>query len=543
MRTHRSPFIICLALTLLCGALINAPFHNFQVFLAQGDHGRDLYAAERILHGDIPYRDFWWVYGPLMPYYYALFFKLFGVQISSILLGKIVLNMAAGVFFFLGAAEVFPAIAALAAALWFLTFHLDFFFTYNHAGGIAMMLGAVWMHLAYLKRRSPACAWGALAFVFILGLIKINFALTALVMTVIVVAAADRWARSWANAPRAHSLNRKLFYTSALMLIPLLWWGAYSWFLRGLSITEIRQCLPYLGGDEPYNTVGPLQTLPILAQNILNGIAASPTSIAMCVLVLLSLGHGIFLMTRRDRPAETRLIVLTAAYSVLFYALNLHEFIKSGVHYRSFWAQPLSMLLMFTVLVFSIQPLPRWTKTLLWSVLLLLIAVSAHTTTQTVNSFKTGQHYLGGKRGGVYVTNDRHWLQTVVLTTKQLETAFPNREPFLALPYDCLYYYMTGTKSPTRQLIFFDHINIPAEQEQTIIADLESNRIAGVLVSSRQNAQERGLGTLGVSYCPLLAQYFNTQFTPVAKIGDWVNEPGWAWNHGTLILKRISPEQ
>ena len=62
-------------LTLIGGILIYFPAHNYQPLLAQGDHGRDLYAFDQTIHGAKPYRDYWWVYGPLMPYYYALFFK------------------------------------------------------------------------------------------------------------------------------------------------------------------------------------------------------------------------------------------------------------------------------------------------------------------------------------------------------------------------------------------------------------------------------------------------------------------------------------
>ena len=42
-------------------------------------------------HGKLPYKDFWWVYGPLMPYYYGLFYKIFGMHITSVLLGRAVL--------------------------------------------------------------------------------------------------------------------------------------------------------------------------------------------------------------------------------------------------------------------------------------------------------------------------------------------------------------------------------------------------------------------------------------------------------------------
>ena len=51
---------------------------DFQSALAQGDHGRDLYAFRKTLEGKLPYKDYWWVYGPLMPFYYGSFINIFG---------------------------------------------------------------------------------------------------------------------------------------------------------------------------------------------------------------------------------------------------------------------------------------------------------------------------------------------------------------------------------------------------------------------------------------------------------------------------------
>src|SRR5271170_7706028 len=132
---------IFLLLTILMSALFVWPELNFQDLLSQGDHGRDLYAFDAVTHGKLPYKDFWWVYGPLMPYYYGLFFKIFGIHISSIILGKLILRIMGGVLICLGLMEVSSAMAAFLCACWFMLFQQDFFFTYNHLGGIIMVLG------------------------------------------------------------------------------------------------------------------------------------------------------------------------------------------------------------------------------------------------------------------------------------------------------------------------------------------------------------------------------------------------------------------
>jgi hypothetical protein len=50
------------------------------------DESLELYCAERVLHGQLPYRDFWTMYGPAQFYVLAGFFKLFG---SSVLTGRL----------------------------------------------------------------------------------------------------------------------------------------------------------------------------------------------------------------------------------------------------------------------------------------------------------------------------------------------------------------------------------------------------------------------------------------------------------------------
>ena len=109
------------------GILITAPYTNYQDYLAQGDHGRDLYAAQAVYRGELPYKDFWWVYGPLMPYYYGLFFKVFGVQISSMILGELLLRVLGGILICLAMMEVASSTTAFFLRLLVYAFPTGFF--------------------------------------------------------------------------------------------------------------------------------------------------------------------------------------------------------------------------------------------------------------------------------------------------------------------------------------------------------------------------------------------------------------------------------
>ena len=129
---------------------------------------------------------------------------------------------------------------------------------------------------------------------------------------------------------------------------------------------------------------------------------------------------------------------------------------------------------------------------------------------------------------------------TVTPTVSYLKTNLKDDELFFALPYDAVL-FLTDKVSPTRHDHFFDHEFIPPDQEKATIADLEDRRVNWILLSAGKTAWNSGLGTLGKTYCPLLGAYIAENFKTVAQFGDWVNgSPGWAWNHGTRILKRIA---
>lgn len=69
-------FILALFVQLLTVRRTSGPYDEFL----------SLYGADQVLHGGVPYRDFWTMYGPAQFYALAAFFKLFGV---STLAGRI----------------------------------------------------------------------------------------------------------------------------------------------------------------------------------------------------------------------------------------------------------------------------------------------------------------------------------------------------------------------------------------------------------------------------------------------------------------------
>src|SRR5256885_9378206 len=84
--------------------------------------GYNLYASERVLDGDVPFRDFHTLYPPAIFYLNAALFKWMGVSLHTALLGVLVFKALTVVVIYLSGRQVMPRtwalVAALSALLW-----------------------------------------------------------------------------------------------------------------------------------------------------------------------------------------------------------------------------------------------------------------------------------------------------------------------------------------------------------------------------------------------------------------------------------------
>ena len=217
-------------------------------FLAQGDHGHDLYCYQQTLKGKVPYRDYWWVYGPLMPYYYSFFFFLLGINIKSILIGKAILFFFSSILCFLILSVFISLPFALLGSIWFTTFYPDFFHTYSHTGGVTATLLVIYYLALYIKIPKLKYQLIALVSAFILCLIKINMGITSLILILLISFLTNRIKENVIPAK-----NKKV-YTIAILVffagIALI----HFVLLYGLPFHIIRQCFPYISADHPMNS-------------------------------------------------------------------------------------------------------------------------------------------------------------------------------------------------------------------------------------------------------------------------------------------------
>ncbi|MCK5083109.1 MAG: hypothetical protein KAR31_09415, partial [Candidatus Omnitrophica bacterium] len=428
-------------LLILSGFLLLHQRLVYQPFLASGDHGRDLYAFEATMRGQLPYKDYWWVYGPLTPYYYSIFFKLFGVAISSVLLGKFLLNLAAGIFFFATLSFFIPSMFAYVATLWFWIFKPEFFFTYNHIAGITCLMAIVYYMLDHFRNKNLISLYAALLATFALSLIKINFGIIALILLILFTYLPNRFNK------KPISKGEKRFYWIALAGMPLAVFLVYWSLLNTLPIYAIRQCLPYLASDHPNNAPF-LLTAKAWWNTIAVNINISWQNRIFAALLLCSI-----LQTLRNLHRNTfnPVIKKEVQYAILlfmfFYCLNMHEYFASAVIYRAYWAKPFSMLLVFLFLGLAVKNFPKKIQVLLILTLFAIVFTRFNSEVKHVETLRDLNKNLGMDRASILTTNSNSWQAAVKQTTSFLKKNLAPEESFFALPYDPLYYYLTGKKS------------------------------------------------------------------------------------------------
>lgn len=508
------------------------PQINYQPYLAQGDHGRDLYAASASIQGQIPYIDYWWVYGPLMPYYYGLFQFMLGATAISVLIGKTLLIILSTLLIYLVLATIVSVPFSLIGGLWFLVFGPEFLITFNHTGGVTLTLAVLYCSLLYLNnQKNKYAAWGAI-FSFLLCLVKINFGLISFGILIFSILLSNKLYN------KSFSYKEKILYIFGFIALIAGVFGIYFALTSKLPIYEIRQCLPYLASDHPHNQ-SVLKTSVSFLKSIYFSISENRINLSFAFLIWLCLGYvSIHFYNKKFRSSCLKKIIATFLILFCFYGLNLHEYLLSGVVYRAIWAKSFNFLFIFFIIGLAAADLNRFIRIFLLGSLLCMVCFFGYQKFQQVETVKTKYQFLNFKRGQIFTGNSPQWTNTVTQTTLYLQEHVRSNETFFAMPYDVLYYYLTGQKSPTRHLIFFDHINIPPEQEKSIIAELEKNHVNWVVLSNRMSSQEKGLGRFGVTYCPIIAQYLENNFELAAQYGAWGYSPQWIENHGTRILKR-----
>lgn len=169
--------------------------------------GYNLYSAERILAGEVPYRDFHTLYPPETLYVNARLFQWFGVSLYTALFGVFIFKTLTVIFIYLSGREVLPRIWALAVAtlaLVWLRPNGPFKAVPMHYGALFLAV-ALWLLLKHCRAPRSALLLAAGCALGVLATFKHNIGAYALVGVLVVALLDDQhislrpvaWLRHW----------------------------------------------------------------------------------------------------------------------------------------------------------------------------------------------------------------------------------------------------------------------------------------------------------------------------------------------------------
>ena len=156
--------------------------------------GYNLYASERVLEGDVPYRDFHTLYPPAIFYLNAAVFKWLGVSLHSALLGALIFKVLTVLMIYLSGRQVMPRtwalVSALSSLLW-LRPNGPFKSVPMHYGALFLAL-SMYLLLKYEKRQKLFVMFLAGVSLGLVALFKHNIGAYALAGSIAFLVAEDR---------------------------------------------------------------------------------------------------------------------------------------------------------------------------------------------------------------------------------------------------------------------------------------------------------------------------------------------------------------
>lgn len=522
-------------LTIVTALLITSPLLDFQPYLAQGDHGRDLYGYWMITQGKIPYHDFTLMFGPLMPYYYACFLKLFGISIHSVLLGQNILIIAsAALIFSICRCFTSPFAAYCSTVLFLYTRGFEFFYTYNHTGAFATILLIVYFLFKFSETKHLTFFYLGFFSLTLLMLIRLNMGVALLCgynFSIIIITLFQH--KSWTKTIK-HFLLANL--TSILPVILI-----YYVLLKNLPYYIIQQSFPWGQVQRAETNQTIFYNLLTLYTSLVDFFLMHWRANILGLFFIVVVTHFIWFIKQNKLTLQNKIFFLILC---LFNILTLHEFIASGVPYRMGWAHPIFLLICIFIASQLFKSNPHKHKTqnihiIAFTIILVISCLGIKKYHALINEQISKKICLIYGPNQIYTSQPVQWFNTITSTLNYIDNNIPRDESIFVIPCDPLYLFLSQRKSPTREIMLFEHFNIPQEQEQNIIQTLEEKKVNWIIGSNRLFTTEAGMGIFGKTYCQTLAEYINNNFEAVSHYGEWNSAPSWADNHGIYIFKRV----
>jgi hypothetical protein len=524
------------------------------------DGGREMYVPWRLADGEMLYRDLFFVYGPVVPYWHAALFRTFGVHLNLLYASGLVVGAATIVVAFLLARLVVTTGLALAAASLVAVgcvFHPSadncvFPYSFNASYASLMNLLAGWLLLTSDGARRGGRPLLAATCVAFSALAKQEFGVGGLAFLVIHAF----WCLRTAD-PRT---QRTLGWALAIALgLPALGYGFFAWQVGPYRlVTESlwpHRMLSAMARFERY-TVGSTFDLRLVGRLLVHasGILATMAVLVaaayagerrtrgMGFLLMLAaaagtlaspLGPGLLdflyagrahltnavvlafaavLSWRRDRLRNVRWVVLLA------FLQTWRSPLFGGVSVYSAFVNPAALVVLIWLLAEGWASLASVRSRSAWQRAVLAVCVTACAVTVTVKArvFRRIDHRVATERGALYVHPSVGPALEGLLRTVEARTAPADR--VLLLPEDNAVHFLSGRRSVSRHYQIIPGI-LDADGERALIATADLERVRFATVSNRMTA-EYGAPFFGVDYCQEIGRWLRARFTLTQTIGN-----------------------
>ncbi len=486
--------------------------------------GYSLYGAERVLEGEIPYRDFHTLYPPAIVYLNAAVFKLAGISLYNALLVVFVFKTLTALALYFCARRLMPRLWAIAAAsfslLW-LRPNGPFKAVPMHYGALFLVL-ALYLLLVYLGNRKPAVLIAAGFCLGLLALFKHNIGAYSLIGSLAVVSfdeSGSGFSRITGNYRRALTLAAGLLLTVAPVCIYFIIQGALGAMMRALLLGPGEFLLSRLAAT-PSPAVAALffgaLALSLLAAHRLSARPRIASTIAALTLlasaaflliaeqeridslifyapvVTLALGVAACFASREASERQRLFLMLVAAASAFLEAFP--RFARE----QAIAAMPfVALLLLCLIYVFkpSAQKLLRPVNATLLMVLLPLALLLMGGRLMAATYFDEGFRLrsdtaLAIERGrGVYFPSSK--AEEIDQVTDYIRERIPEGGYFFAQSYTGSSYLFLADRNNPSGAQFWGGVGVSDREREETLAALDRNRVELILTSRKDIEAEK----------------------------------------------------
>jgi len=525
------PSLKSVFLSFIASLLLFITFSSVQTVDPNGV-GADLYFAQAVSKGQIPYRDFNDTYGPLMHYANGAFMFLGGHDIHSLLAGKIIFKTISMVFFFLTAYRLMPTIPSLITCLGLIAFTPDFSYNIKSYAVINVEIMCLWSIVSYFFTSQRAYIISGFCFAVILGAIKLNHGISILLATFVSFILCDLYKF---KRPVVKTILSYLgFSILTLAAISLF----YYLHLKDLDSNEIQQCLPSTFDFTNWSSsiwqglVGLVKKSMIgLRSNLINMTFATLLLAAVLRLALDFISQCSCLPKLNIFWKDRILVVIILLVGIL--ASN-NEYYLFQSDDKSLYARPFVVMLICYLISEACLISGVLVQRIVFILSSALLIINLYTQIKQLQSYKDFDHFFSSQGMRIAVANDPHDLRTMIQTTDYINQHIPAPVPFFTFPDVAIYYYLSNHLSPSRLVLLDGALNIKTYQEIKLINELERKGNKYMVIDNVCYCGISFWGVFGQNNCVLLYKYMKKYYKQVAEFGNQPNS-----NIGTRIYKRI----